>query len=63
MSQADMKPVLEWQEVAARVAAEKDPERVVANLARELIAALDKRTNELLAKVPVKSKLPEHGAA
>ena len=62
MSQADVKPVLDWQEIAARVAAEKDPERVI-NLARELIDALDKRTNELLAKVPPNSKMPEQGAA
>ena len=62
MSQPDMKPVPDWQEIAARVAAEKDPERIVS-LARELIKALDKRTNALLAKVPPESKLPEHGAA
>ena len=62
MSQADVKPVLDWQEIAARVAAEKDPDRVI-NLARELIEALDKRTNELLAKVPPNSKMPEQGAA
>lgn len=62
MSQADVKPVLDWQEIAARVAAEKDPDRVI-NLARELIEALDKRTNALLAKVPPNSKLPEQGAA
>lgn len=61
MSQSDVKPVLDWQEIAVRVAAEKDPDRLI-NLARELIEALDKRTNELLAKVPPNSKMPEHSA-
>ena len=62
MSQPDVKPVVDWQAIAARVAAEKDPDRVI-HLARELIEALDKRTNELLAKVPPDSKMPEQGAA
>lgn len=62
MSQPDMKPVPDWQEIAALVAAEKDPDRIL-QLAQELIAALDKRTNALHPKVPPESKTREQGAA
>lgn len=62
MSQGDVKSLPGWKEIAARVAAENDPERVV-QLAQKLITALDRRTNDLLAKVPSESKRREQGAA
>ena len=62
MSQDDVKSLPDWKEIAARVAAENDPGRIV-QLAHELIAALDKRTNDLLAKVPPESNTREQGAA
>jgi phage terminase Nu1 subunit (DNA packaging protein) len=44
MSQADEKPIQNWREIAARVAAETDPNKVT-DLAEELISALDESSN------------------
>jgi phage terminase Nu1 subunit (DNA packaging protein) len=62
MSQADVKPIQNWQEIAARVAAETDPNKV-ADLAKELITALDKRSNRRFEEVTPESKTLEKGAA
>lgn len=62
MSQSDMRFVSDWQEIAARVAAEKDPDRIL-QLAQELIAALDRRTKPLAREVPPESKTREQDTA
>lgn len=62
MSQSDMRFVSDWQEIAARVAAEKDPDRIL-QLAQELIAALDRRTKPLAREGPPESKTREQDTA
>ena len=62
MSKDDVKPMQNWREIAARVAAETDPNKV-ADLAKELITALDKDSNRDLEQVTPKSKRREKDAA
>jgi hypothetical protein len=63
MSQSDVKkPIQNLREIAARVAAETDPNKV-ADLAKELITALDKDSNRDLEQVTPESKRREKGAA
>jgi hypothetical protein len=62
MSQDDMKQVQVLREIAARVASETNPNKVV-DLARELIRALDESSSRRLDQVTAESKGEERGAA
>ena len=62
MSQDDMKQVQVLREIAARVASETNPNKVV-ELAKELIRALDESSSRRLDQVTAESKGDERGAA
>jgi hypothetical protein len=62
MSQDDMKQVQVLREIAARVASETNPNKVV-DLAKELIRALDESSSRRLDQVTAESKGDERGAA
>jgi hypothetical protein len=62
MSQDDMKQVQVLREIAARVASETNPNKVV-DLAKELIRALDESSSRRLDQVTAESKTNERGAA
>jgi len=62
MSQDDMKQVQVLREIAARVASETNPNKVV-DLAKELIRALDESRSRRLDQVTAESKGDERGAA
>ena len=62
MSTDDVKPVLDWREIASRVATETDPHKVVA-LAKDLIRALDENSNRRLEHVTAESKVSQPDAA
>jgi hypothetical protein len=62
MSQDDMKQVQVLREIAARVASETNPNKVV-DLAKELIRALDESSSRRLDQVTAESKGEERGAA
>jgi len=62
MSQDDMKQIQVLREIAARVASETNPNKVV-ELAKELIRALDESSSRRLDQVTAESKGEERGAA
>lgn len=62
MSKDDMKPDLDWREIAPRVAKETNRDNAL-KLAKELIRALDDNSNRRLERVTSESKMREPGAA
>lgn len=56
MSRQNRQPSRDWKSVAALVAEETDPEKVL-ELARELISALDENSSLALGQLAPESKL------
>jgi hypothetical protein len=62
VSKADVRPDLDWREIASRVAAETNRDNAL-KLAKELIRALDDNSNRRLEQVTAESKMRDQGAA
>lgn len=62
MSQGDMKPTRSWRELAALVAEEEDPQKILL-LAREMIRALDAESSKHMENISAAEKASGEKAA
>ena len=62
MSQVDMEPPRNWREIAALVAKEEDPQKILL-LAQEMIRALDAESSKHMENISAAEKTGEKKAS